>query len=204
VDLITALYFEWLKINPQKPLAKTRDYFILSKGHGCLGLYSVLALRGFFSKSHLETYFQDNTVLTGHPVLGSLPGIEASTGSLGHGFPTTIEMIVEKLNSIRSGRSFKDQNILAQMSTYFDDLNDNEKLALYAFLKGISQIVTGEISGEQAMDPQKTHPELEVTSKAEKQVHSIKPNIIKKPKAPSAPQSQENTTAPTPIVPKTR
>lgn len=116
----------------------------------------------------------------------------------------TIEMIVEKLNSIRSGRSFKDQNILAQMSTYFDDLNDNEKLALYAFLKGISQIVTGEISGEQAMDPQKTHPELEVTSKAEKQVHSIKPNIIKKPKAPSAPQSQENTTAPTPIVPKTR
>lgn len=116
----------------------------------------------------------------------------------------TIEMIVEKLNSIRSGRSFKDQNILAQMSTYFDDLNDNEKLALYAFLKGISQIVTGEISGEQAMDPQKAHPELEVTSKAEKQVHSIKPNIIKKPKAPSAPQSQENTTAPTPIVPKTR
>lgn len=116
----------------------------------------------------------------------------------------TIEMIVEKLNSIRSGRSFKDQNILAQMSTYFDDLNDNEKLALYAFLKGISQIVTGEISGEQAMDPQKTHPELEVTSKAEKQVHSIKPNIIKKPKAPSAPQSQENTAAPAPIVPKTR
>lgn len=116
----------------------------------------------------------------------------------------TIEMIVEKLNSIRSGRSFKDQNILAQMSTYFDDLNDNEKLALYAFLKGISQIVTGEISGEQAMDPQKTHPELEVTSKAQKQVHSIKPNIIKKPKAPSAPQSQENTAAPAPIVPKTR
>jgi transketolase len=90
VDVITALYFEWLKINPQKPLAKTRDYFILSKGHGCLGLYSVLALRGFFSKSHLETYFQDNTVLTGHPVLGSLPGIEASTGSLGHGFPTAV------------------------------------------------------------------------------------------------------------------
>lgn len=116
----------------------------------------------------------------------------------------TIEMIVEKLNSIRSGRSFKDQNILAQMSTYFDDLNDNEKLALYAFLKGISQIVTGEISGEQAMDPQKTHPELEVTSKGEKQVHSIKPNIIKKPKGPSAPAGQENTAAPAPIVPKTR
>ncbi len=90
VDIITALYFDWLTINPKQPLNQKRDYFILSKGHGCLGLYSVLALRGFFSKSHLETYFQDNTVLTGHPVLGSLPGIEASTGSLGHGFPTAV------------------------------------------------------------------------------------------------------------------
>ncbi len=90
VDIITALYFKWLKISPKKPLDKTRDYFILSKGHGCLGLYSVLALRGFFSQNHLETYFQDNTVLTGHPVINSLPGIEASTGSLGHGFPTAV------------------------------------------------------------------------------------------------------------------
>lgn len=119
----------------------------------------------------------------------------------------TIEMIVEKLNSIRSGRSFKDQNIMSQMSTYFNDLNDNEKLALYAFLKGISQIVTGEVSGEQAVDPQKTHPELEVTAKNDQKVHKIKPNIIKKKSsAPAQPTAKpaENTASPAPIVPKSR
>lgn len=117
----------------------------------------------------------------------------------------TIEMVVEKLNSIRSGRSFKDENILGQMSTYFQDLNDNEKLALYAFLKGIAQIVTGELQNtQQATNPQAV--EMEVTDRGDgmKDVRHVKPNIIKKT-TPSAPApSRENTSAPSPIVPKQR
>jgi len=85
VDIITALYFKVLNVNPKKPKSPDRDIFILSKGHGCLGLYSTLALKGFFSVKHLDKYFTDNSLLAGHPVYGSLPGIEASTGSLGHG-----------------------------------------------------------------------------------------------------------------------
>lgn len=124
----------------------------------------------------------------------------------------TFEMVVDKLNSIRSGRSFKDENISAQMQKYFDDLNDNEKLALYAFLKGISQIVTGEIPAQQAAGPNTTHPELEVKStddgdvEGAGKVKKIKPNIVKRQvTTPSAP-SKENTAPPaaSPIVPKTR
>jgi transketolase len=92
VDIITALYNGILNINPKKPLQKNRDIFILSKGHGCLGLYAALASRGFFSKEILANYFKDKTKLTGHPVLGSAAGIEASTGSLGHGFPMAVGM----------------------------------------------------------------------------------------------------------------
>lgn len=92
VDIITALYFSILNINPKKSKDQKRDIFILSKGHGCLGFYAALALRGFFPKKILMNYFKDGTRLAGHPVLRSVPGIEASTGSLGHGFPTAVGM----------------------------------------------------------------------------------------------------------------
>ena len=90
VDVITALYFDILRIDPKRPGWDKRDIFILSKGHGCLGLYAVLALRGYFPCSALRNYFKDGSILAGHPVLGSAPGIEASTGSLGHGLPIGI------------------------------------------------------------------------------------------------------------------
>lgn len=122
----------------------------------------------------------------------------------------TIEMIVEKLNSIRSGRSFKDENILSQMSQYFNDLNDNEKLALYAFLKGISQIVTGDIPAQQAANQQSvaqemnTHGNDGTTASGMKDIRHIKPNIIKKFTPQAAPQPKEDTSPPSPIVPKQR
>ena len=59
-----------------------------------------------------------------------------------------VDDVIEKLNSIRSGKSFKDEKILASLTKYFDELEDSEKFALAAFLKGISQIVTGEIEGQ--------------------------------------------------------
>src|SRR3990167_308614 len=85
IDIMTALYFEIMKVNPEDPLAKERDRFILSKGHSSVGLYAVLHLRGFFDQETLLSFRQDNSSLAGHPDMHRVPGIEMSTGSLGHG-----------------------------------------------------------------------------------------------------------------------
>lgn len=92
VDILLVLYFKVLHINPKKPSLKTRDIFLLSKGHACSALYAVLAERGFFPKSQLLTYFKNGSKLAGHVTIGSLPGIEATFGSLGHGLSIGIGM----------------------------------------------------------------------------------------------------------------
>ena len=86
VDLLTVLYFRTLKINPKKEKNPQRDRFILSKGHACLAWYVTLAKRGFFSeKKLLKNYSLDGGALGLHPDKDSMPGIEVTTGSLGHG-----------------------------------------------------------------------------------------------------------------------
>lgn len=83
VDILTALFFSALDIPSfEEP---NRDRFILSKGHAALALYVTLFQKGAISKEELYSFWQDGTKLAGHPVLGSAAGIEASTGSLGHG-----------------------------------------------------------------------------------------------------------------------
>jgi len=83
-DIITALYFNFMKIDPQNPQWSERDYCILSKGHTVPALYAALAERGFFSVESLSTYQQLNSMFAGHPTMKA-PGIELATGSLGHG-----------------------------------------------------------------------------------------------------------------------
>lgn len=85
VDILTVLYFSILNINPANPLWEERDRFILSKGHASLGLYSVLAERGYFDKELLNTFDQTGTILQGHPDMHKCPGVDFSTGSLGQG-----------------------------------------------------------------------------------------------------------------------
>jgi transketolase len=85
VDALVALYFKHMKHNPKKPCDPNRDRFILSKGHAAPALYAVLAERGYFPVSELKNLRQINCMLQGHPVCLHIPGIEASTGSLGHG-----------------------------------------------------------------------------------------------------------------------
>lgn len=85
VDAIVALYFKHMKHNPKKPQDPNRDRFILSKGHAAPALYSVLAESGYFSVDELYNLRSVNCMLQGHPVCYCTPGIEASTGSLGHG-----------------------------------------------------------------------------------------------------------------------
>jgi transketolase len=85
-DLITALYFHVLKLDPADPRWPERDYFILSKGHSVLALYAALAERGFFPVETLPTFEQKGSKLAAHPTLKA-PGVEVATGSLGHGLP---------------------------------------------------------------------------------------------------------------------
>lgn len=84
-DILSVLYFKILNVNPKKPNWPNRDRFILSKGHGAAALYATLALKGFFPKHYLREYRINQGIFHGHPCREAAPGIEASTGSLGHG-----------------------------------------------------------------------------------------------------------------------
>lgn len=85
IDIVTALYFYKMRVNPKNPLMEDRDRFILSAGHKCLAQYAVLAEKGFFPKEMLDTYGSLGSHIPGHPDMHKLPGVEANTGALGHG-----------------------------------------------------------------------------------------------------------------------
>ena len=84
-DILTALYFKLMRVDPRQPSWPQRDRFVLSAGHKCLALYGVLAEKGFFDKSILDTYGALSSKLGGHPDMHKLPGVETNTGALGHG-----------------------------------------------------------------------------------------------------------------------
>lgn len=86
-DIVAAAYWHVLNIDPAKPKDELRDRFILSKGHAATTIYAALAFKGFFPVSLLETYTKVGGKLAEHPPANSLPGVEAATGSLGHGLP---------------------------------------------------------------------------------------------------------------------
>lgn len=126
--------------------------------------------------------------------------------------------VISQLNSIRAGRSFKDSAVAGPMEAYIDKLDAAEKTALYAFLSGLAQIVTGQVSGETATDPSDHPADVEMKKQAAAQpgsnsprTKSVKPNVVgkKQPQqsAASRPKprsSVEDTTSPTPIVPRAR
>ena len=85
VEIVTALYFNLMKIDPANPKWPQRDRFVLSAGHKCLVLYAALAERGFFDVSVLDTYGSLDSPVPGHPNMHKLPGVETNTGALGHG-----------------------------------------------------------------------------------------------------------------------
>ncbi len=84
-DILTALYFNIMRVDPKNPKLRERDRFVLSAGHKCLALYGVLAEKGFFEKEILDTYGSLKSRLPGHPDMHKLPGVETNTGALGHG-----------------------------------------------------------------------------------------------------------------------
>lgn len=99
IDLLTALYFHALKIDPKNPSWAERDRFILSKGHGCSALYATLVERGFEDEKILEGFSKDNGTLWGHVTTGTMKGIDSTAGSLGHGLPVALGMSLALTNS---------------------------------------------------------------------------------------------------------
>jgi len=85
-DIITALYFHEMNIDPKRPNWADRDRFILSKGHSCMAQYAALAEKGYFSKDHYKMLRQVDAVLQGHPDMMTTVGIDSPSGSLGQGF----------------------------------------------------------------------------------------------------------------------
>ena len=93
VDILTALYFSVLRVDPQQPDDPLRDRCILSKGHGAPALFQVLAERGYYPQERMDRYGEDGGIFAEHPPTPEyLPGIGAATGSLGHGLPIALGM----------------------------------------------------------------------------------------------------------------
>ncbi|AET61155.1 transketolase [Paenibacillus terrae] len=104
-DILTALYYDVMNIDPARPQWEDRDRFIASKGHSVESLWCVLADLGFFPKEELETYSQFGTRLIGHPN-NKVPGIEMNTGALGHGLPISVGMALAAKRDNRPYRVF--------------------------------------------------------------------------------------------------
>ncbi|MDI3481775.1 MAG: transketolase [Tepidanaerobacteraceae bacterium] len=92
VEILVSLYYEVMNIKPEDPRWEDRDRLVLSKGHGCPALYSVLARRGYFDTDELATLRRLGSILQGHPDMKKTPGIDASTGSLGQGLSVAVGM----------------------------------------------------------------------------------------------------------------
>ena len=104
-EILTALYFSVLHIDPERPHDPDRDRFVLSKGHAAIGLYATLAERGFFDTEELAGYGQPGSRLMGHPVR-AVPGVEMPTGSLGHGLALASGFAIANRLAGRDARSF--------------------------------------------------------------------------------------------------
>jgi transketolase len=106
VEILRVLYDHVLRYRPSDPSWEGRDRMILSKGHGCMALYAILADKGFFPEKHLWEFCKPEGILGGHPEFGRIPGVEASTGALGHGLSFGVGMALALRSRPESGRVF--------------------------------------------------------------------------------------------------
>ena len=124
-DILAVLYHDVMRVDPKQPEWPERDRFILSKGHAAAGLYAVLALRGFFPLAWLERFCQEGSLLLGH-VSHHVPGVELSTGSLGHALPVACGM------ALADKREKKSHRVFVVLSDGECDEGSNWEAALFA------------------------------------------------------------------------
>ncbi|MBF0368836.1 MAG: transketolase [Magnetococcales bacterium] len=104
IEILRVLYDDILHHKPDEPDWSGRDFLVLSKGHGCLGLYALLADHGYFDIQELERFCKIDSFLGGHPERGKIPGVEASTGALGHGLAIGIGLALAQRLKQKSNR----------------------------------------------------------------------------------------------------
>lgn len=158
LDILTVLYFNVLRIDANNPLAPDRDRCILSKGHGAMALFHVLAERGFYPRSRLDSYGEDGGVFAEHPPTPSqLAGIEAATGSLGHGLPLGLGMA---LAGRIQGQSYSVYAVLGDGECNEGSVWESAMLAAAQKVKNLCVIVdfnkwqaTGRSQEVMALDP---------------------------------------------------
>ncbi len=133
-DIIAVLYADVLNVDPAAPDHPNRDRFILSKGHAGACVYAALAERGFFSTDVLETHYQDGSKLSGHVSHKGVPGVELSTGSLGHGLPVAAGMAYAA--KLAGGK----HRVIVVMSDGECDEGSNWEAILFAAHHGLSNL----------------------------------------------------------------
>ncbi|MBF0093153.1 MAG: transketolase [Alphaproteobacteria bacterium] len=106
IEIVRVLYDDVLRFRADEPRWPLRDRFILSKGHGCLAQYAILADKGFFPAEELKRFCRRDSFLGGHPEYGKIPGVEASTGALGHGLSIGLGMALAARIEGRDSRVF--------------------------------------------------------------------------------------------------
>ena len=106
IEILRVLYDDVLRFRPSEPKWPDRDRMILSKGHGCLALYVMLVDKGFIDAEALDTFCRRDSILGGHPEAGKIPGVEASTGALGHGLSVGLGMALAVRAQKRDSRVF--------------------------------------------------------------------------------------------------
>ena len=135
VDILTVLYFKILSIDPKNPWFDDRDRFILSKGHGVAALYATLSQKGFFPENILDTYCKEGGKLPGHSTRNCAPGVEVSTGSLGHGLPMGAGM------ALAGKRDKKNYRVFVLMSDGECDEGTTWEAALFASHHGLDNLI---------------------------------------------------------------
>ena len=134
-DILTYLYFEYMKIDPKNPKLENRDRLVLSKGHAAPALYSVLANRGYFPVEELKTLRHIGSILQGHPDMKHIPGVDMSSGSLGQGISTACGMA---LSAKHFGNDYKVFTILGD-----GEIEEGQvwEAAMFAANKNLSNLV---------------------------------------------------------------
>lgn len=134
-DIVATLYGGVLHVDPQRPELPERDRFILSKGHGCAALYSALSQRGFFPRERLEGFYTDGGTLFGHVTHKGVPGVEASTGALGHGLPIAAGM------ALWAQRQGEPQRTFVLLSDGECDEGSTWEAAMFAGHHGLTNLI---------------------------------------------------------------